>query len=1847
MYRSPAAISSPFFRKAILVLAIMLMAIALPVFGQVKSARARVLQQPNDIVTTRKANFQPGDILGTPLVSITVNNGAGASFLLLKLKVDFGGAWDADYIEVSLVKKLESSTSFTFTNTDMLSYISNIRSNDFKMSSTLLEHTGVTSFDTITNLKNMPEGTYSIILTVSEITLSNPNDINSSYTIVKEWIKETDANAKVDFNVVTIGNINIIAYPTLTNLIFTFQVPEIPVYDDAKVKSTSSTKIDITGLGVAYAATKNHSKSTRGSSAIKGYPSDTVDGYVTYDLKSVPFRAGEKYSVDITYTDWNGSTITTKTTTISTFPTPNLKVGVTTEDPYRPIFSWSFPLGEKSDYSTWVKEYRIYLNNKYMGYTTNTSYQLTDALTPSTAYTWYIMPINKDGTNFYASTSGLVQNLTTKAHTDLTVKIDAPKNNSVLFLGQNYDFSGSATYSDNATEGSSTWRIGTENKNGMSLSYSPTRRYQANSLAAYLTVIDSLSLSKTSSTINLTVLDPAIAVQGGTSRTVNKATQTTFALDSQNTRDLASYEWFVDGNSIGAGSQKNYTFPESGTHEAYVVGTTVADLNGTTKTVQSQKVVITVVGNAPVVAITQPKNTGDLVLGTSLKIIASITNDNSLSSVSWAISGPDTSQNGAAGKELTFTPRSIGEYTLTVTALDIYQKQTQASMRILVINPAITVTSPAQNEVLALNSTLTPTISAPNADRSSWFIGSTEITASSYGLSQLGTGTYQLYAVAFWNAIDGNGNPIEHREESQKVSFTVKDLVPPAVAVNFPKDSMVLKTGETYSLSGDMTSASAISETWWEVDNTRLSSNTYTPATSLTKKALTISYVAKNSDGVKGSKSVSVRLVNPAAYLQTPASTEYQVGAVVPIDGSAVDANFYWIVDGSETANWNKTFAQTGTHTVQAGWRVTAVDGSGSAKEFTGQSNPVSLTVYSAQPPVITSFTPSNLLQRETKANTLSFRISASGENTLVDTVWRVFNNGSQINTATGDDFSPSFANPGQYTVQAIVADNRGNSVSKEWTVKIIDPIITITNPQPGQSIAKGAVPAPVVSTLDILSYTLYLDGQAVEQNFNWNTLSVGDHQLYAIGQYLTTRQTPLQQFGPTDTIAFSVVDRTPPSFTIDGIKDGDRIIAGQPYNFLIGRGGNETIAWFMNGTPISGAGERYNFTAPSGSQEIDYIVRATLNGITAEKAFKVKVIEPYISIILPDSLARNGLFPAQTALSLQSERRNVDRIAWTVDSQAYTNQTVSFEPGTHTIAVRAFATGVRLPTASYGEYEAMGAGVHSREINVAGRPAITGITTASALYAGESLPVSVTTAGDASGSLISSLTYSVDGSAYKQERAPVTKSATISGLTAGTHAITVTLVDLFGNTSTMEKSVAVYKPLVLSIIQPANDARVSPDTNILASMTANSGQYSNLSWSVDGTPVSNGAFTTGSLGRLAPGKHSVSVSASDPLGKLITASVNLEVQSDFQLNLLSPAPGTEIIIGTTVTGMVSVDRVAGSQINLADAAQNISWYLNGGDTGNKGLTYTYTGAVAGSQILQARYEKGDMVRTSSERTITVRDIVAPVIKSPLNGANIVYSPGATIALSASGEPGATFSWTIDDNTIAVGSDAQFSPNGLTGQKELKLITSAFGRSAERQATITLSVNTPPILTLSAVALQFTGDALAWTASSMDIEDQNTTLPIEIFFDGVKQNSATPKTLSVGDIGQHTLSATVTDSMGVASTKQLGIVVEPKLVAVEIQSPIEGKAYYTGYDIPLMASLAVPAGTISRTGTFSWIVQYLDDTTAQPATFDGNSAALRPQAIGKWRSPPSIRTAAGWSAARDRRQSPFNRNRSN
>jgi len=1776
-----------------------LLLVIFPLFADVRSVRSRVLQSvgDSDIVKSRYANATSiTSILNNPMAQITIKNDAIDATLLFDVDIQFGGDWDGEYIKTGIVKELGPNESITFSNTEVTTYLENVY--DPEISDMFMSITNAS------DLLTLPDGEHSITLTAYEVIATRDSTGNITNL---EKVNNGNGNpltgtpVEVTFRVVTIGAIVVDEEPGVDSQNLIFTVPEIPVYPAPESKT--EIKVTVNGPGVEnYIQTETFlTTNLSPGETFKGYPSGSgiEDGVVTYDLSNLNFHVGETYSYTIEFIDWNDSIIENVTGDFS-FPTANIVYSsVEVSDDFYPTFTWS--VSSSSDYSEWIDKYNFYLDGAIVGTTTDLSFTLDDQLNPSQVYEWYVIPINKNNNAFFASP--IPQAFSTTNHDSLSVTITTPDNNAILITGETYTISGSAVFSDGAIEKSSTWSLGSAS--GMEIDFTPSERFSNNSLSVSLTVTDSFNLSKTSASVNLTVLDPHIALKDD-SQIIKKGVSASFNIDTSNTYDVISYEWFVDGESVGTSNSLNYSFDEAGDYTVYVKGTTISDMNGSQKTVQSNSVTVTVMGEAPIVTITSPASGSEIMKGSSVAIVAEITNENELKSTQWKENGEIIS--GETRSTFTFNPSDSGEYTLTVNVVDEHDQESQASIRVLVNNSLVEITNIIQGKNYSLNSSITPVVNAPNASSYTLFIDGNEVSGSTVNLTEYGTGDHTIYAIAYWKTID------EASLESNSISFTIVDLTPPEVSIDFPTDDMVWKTGETYTLAGSIDSDSAISDSWWEIDGGKLSNNSFTPVAG-SKKLITVSYHAENTDVIEGSASIAVRVVDPSVYVSEPSDKTVLIGSTILVNASAIDADLFWLVDGEEVDAWDKIFQNTGAHTLQAGWRVEAINTSGSIEEFTGLSDEMIFTVYTDVPPVIVNSVPSNQYIKNTVGADLRFEVTASSGNILQVPLWKVFLDGTFENEQSGQFAVKKFTEPGLYTIVVEVHDDYGISVSREWTVEIFNPSIAITSPVEGTTFQLSAVPVPTVDTNKLTSYYFKIDGERKETS-DFTNLPVGSYQLTAVGTYFVTGNSDPVEVS-SELINFNVADLTPPDFVLLNIIDGDRIIAGETYTFSADPNGLETFEWILNGTVESTENELI-YTPEEGEGIISFVLRGKLNGITVEIPFSVEVIEPSCTINLPyTSITTNGknVYPNNTLIVLKAEVKDLDEIVWKENGTTIAGTTITFTgSGEKTITAAANAKNVRLSAGGYGVYQLEE--VEARVI-IAESVTVIAIETDELIYVGDSLPVSVTTNGE--DTHISSLAYSIDEVVYSRESAPVNKSIIVEGLKAGNHKITVTATDVFGNKSSMDTNVTVYNPLAIEILQPSNGIRVSPDSDILVSFKVTAGQYESCLWTINREEISNSNFTSGSLGKLASGTYEIAVKAYDKNGQLTTSvPVSIEVQSDFQLNILEPADGSEILIGNSIDFRVGVKKVAGSTINLADAASNISWYIDGNDTGETGLTYTYNGTEEGALPISAKYEDtSGMVRETAGKIITVRELEPPSITKPENGSTITYSLGEMISLKATGgELGARYTWLLGDVVVAVGKEPSFNPNGLSGDNvQLALQMSILGQTETVITTVSFKLNTPPELTLNASAVQFTGDALSWTAAASDVEDQNPNMQITYYLDGVEISTDNPRTLSDADIGMHTLMAETTDSNNVTVTKQVLITVESSNLNVEIQSPISGATFFEGYDIPLKAGVAENGTAVS--GTYSWIIEYLDDPNQASEALSGNNISLTSAALGE------------------------------
>ncbi len=1831
------------FLKRVFLCATILSVFALmPASGDVRSARARVLQKPDAPSTVRKANFRAGDILATPLVSITVRNDEIPAYLKLSLELEFGGNWTGDFLKGSLVKKLGASESLTFDNTMLLDNLGNVRWSEVSNSSTLAEHTGVSGISTLGNLKNLPEGIYTLYLTVSEITLSDPGNIDSTITNETILVGKSDPNAKVEFKVVTIGSIGEISLPGVTDKSLTFRVPEIPLYSD----SVSSTRISVSGPGIpGYSESKTHAKS-QGAGGLKGYPADLDEGFVTWDLSALKFRAGQTYSIDMEFFDWNNLLITSKTASV-TFPPVRMTGTADLADPYRPLLSWAFA---GTDYSPWVKEYRVYLNGVYKGYTTDSWYQISEALAPGSTYAWHVMPINLDGTNFPPSAAENTRSFVTPRHERLDVAILQPENNSVLFKNESYDFIGTATYYDGAAErqGGAVWKIGSEMKYGLELQYAPRNRHPSNApLQVSLEVTDSLNLKKSSQPVALTVLAPALSILGDRSRQLDKGQPVRLEATAI---DLTGVEWFVDGTSIGTGESRSVTFNETGTHSVYAEGRSAADVKGNTKTMRSANLAIAVAGKGPEVAIIQPSSAvaANAVMrrDNTVRFMAGVGNDNPISTTVWTIDGPDRSQNGARGTTLDFRPRSAGEYTLTLTATDIFRKQGQASVRVLVIEPEVTVTSPIQGQVFLANETIPVEFDAAGAESSTLY--SQDAAVGTGALRYTAPGAYRIHVEAHFSLLDQDAVPVDTIVKSSSVSIEVLNPNSIELSIQHPKAGDVLMAGMTYRFDYPAIRRAVIGYhepgsggiTGWRFegstgeDNAVIPSSaigyynrgmTFTPPAGM-RGEVTARYLLDLGSNRVMVRSIPLRVISPGAQIrwngEEGAGRVAVAGGKVPVFGSAVDAEASWALNGRPVQGWNGVIDTPGEYQIAARWTAEAIDpATWDKRTYSGVSEFLSFRVNPREPQVLFSSTPAETLLRVAAGDAVNFRAApaAAVAMSTQTILWQVSNDRAQPG---GDDIfslSHTFTAPGPSEVRAFAVDRNGVETEvRRWDVRVSAPRIEIRSPRPGAVYALGTVPVPVLSVGDVVSCSLILDGNPVPGNFTWSTLGAGNHVLGAQGEYsVSTSSTP--RTITANPVNFSVVRGAPPNFSVEGLRDGDRLIAGRQYTFRAISSGAETFTWTRSGSGMSFDGPVFLYVPVVPGEKIT--LRATLNGISSEKTFNVTVIDPHLRMILPDQ----AWFPAQAQIDLLSESRNIDRFEWSVDGQAFSGTSVRLAAGRHTLSVKGYATSVRLPDGTQGDWEFEGTSGLSASILVAERLRLSMIVISpqSPIRAGGQVTATVRVEGDQS--LIEDISFFLDG---ERAGSGQEKSCSIRDIPAGPHRIAAVLTDTGGVRSTVETSLVAYEPNRIAIVKPAHNQVFSPDIDVEVSLEVLSGPRGGISWYLRGALIPESNVETKNLGRLAPGRYSLEARIYNSAYGFTSETVDFTVARDIALGMV-PLRDTETLIDSAVDCHAQVFSGPDSNIDLTDTARFISWWVDGRDSGVRGLSYRFSASTPGEHRIQARYLKDTVTRSSPERRITVRDIAEPSIVQPLNGATVRYSPGSPVALKAGGEAAANYTWTLDGTAIAAGAETSFIPRGIEGEKRISLVASSRGRSKTRFVTVSFVPDNAPVLSLIAEPVQFSGDRLRCSASAYDPDEPSRTIDVRISLDGTELPPATNRMLGVEDIGMHTLVARAVDSTGNSTERRMELKVEPGELTVSLLSPMPWQRHPIGQPLNLKAAISSPGGGILPEGSVRWTVRYLDSPGIVSESLTGAQVTMTPRALGEMHLGAAYIDAAG------------------
>jgi len=514
---------------------------------------------------------------------------------------------------------------------------------------------------------------------------------------------------------------------------------------------------------------------------------------------------------------------------------------------------------------------------------------------------------------------------------------------------------------------------------------------------------------------------------------------------------VATVQFFVNGTSLGTSS----TFPYSQTWTPTAVGTyvlsaLVTDSFGNPGV--SSNVSVTV--NAPPsVGVTNPAAGASVVLGVTQSFTATAaasTPGASIANVQFFANNVSLGVVTAAPYTVSWTPTAAGTVNLKVVATDSLGITGTSTVQITVTRPAVpptvSIVSPGMNLTVGLQTTLTFTATANDADGS---VASVKFLANG---SLLATKTAAPYTTTFTppqagvytiiaQATDNDGNVTD----SLPQVITVLDSNAPVVALRNPATDTTISADSSLLLSARATNnGGIISRVEFYAGSTLLATTTAAPYTFVWRPSAAGTYqiraLAYDGVGMAVSSAVSSVTVGPRVL---PVGSIY-VRITSPFSGSTVAAfrNITYVVDtnlASTSAKPQVDFYfngfnqetvssapfQTTFNWVTPGayefYAVARIDGA----VYT--SAPVYFTVLPNLPPAVAITSPSTGTT-STVGTTVSIKATATDPDDQIDSV-KFLVNGQVVSTSTSFPYSASWtpSSEGVYTLTAIVKDSQGS----------------------------------------------------------------------------------------------------------------------------------------------------------------------------------------------------------------------------------------------------------------------------------------------------------------------------------------------------------------------------------------------------------------------------------------------------------------------------------------------------------------------------------------------------------------------------------------------------------------------------------------------------------------------------------------------------------------------------------------------------------------------------------------------------------------------------------------------------
>jgi hypothetical protein len=383
--------------------------------------------------------------------------------------------------------------------------------------------------------------------------------------------------------------------------------------------------------------------------------------------------------------------------------------------------------------------------------------------------------------------------------------------------------------------------------------------------------------------------------------------------------------------------------------------------------------------------------------------------------------------------------------------------------------------------------------------------------------------------------------------------------------------------------------------------------------------------------------------------------------------------------------------------------------------------------------------------------------------------------------------------------------------------------------------------------------------------------------------------------------------------------------------------------------------------------------------------------------------------------------------------------------------------------------------------------------------------------------------------------------------LVVGTHTIKARLLDsngAYGSDTVQVTVVAANTAPEVSIVSPASGTVIDEGTALTLSAQASDTEQGDLSASVTWSSSLDGSISSPAM--LSPGDHVLTATVVDDKGVMDQATVSVTVNTATStpvsstpvVTILAPLAGATIMEGDPVTLAASaIDKEDGDISDQVRWTSTLDGTIRDGDR-----------LVVGTHTIKARLRDSDGEYGSDTVQVTVvaaNADMAPVVSILSPSDNSAFGEGVSISLSASasdaedGDLTNQITWTSSlDGVLASPATLSEGMHTLTAT-----VQDSAGQTRSDSVTVNITgVNNGPVISILLPADGDTvmeGTSLMLTADASDQEDGDLSQQV-VWTSSLDGEIANVTTLSVGE---HLITASVTDSQGVVATADLYLTV--------------------------------------------------------------------------------------------------------